>query len=751
MTSGCSISKIQARFFSAFYQWSFGIRHPKLPCHTLRSFRHRNFTSSAARLDGAPFRPLDNNKGASTGPNTAIARVQLEPGQVELLERRDGLVEICRMAACEANWRDMEDGNVVLQMEGESKNVRVGMEYLSRLLGTEGILEKKSGKLGVDPFLDLDGTSIPPADSMQNIDTDQSEPALEHMEFVLGPTVRAQQTRPEPTYELTQIKRIITVPAALAELFPYESVATQSQRSLGHGASVSRVMSRGNGNTSPYSAQVRVLGKPIFVDMMCDRLRSLRVSDRRSHQVSLHPSAEPSLAQPFRHLMRSVVNPVAVATSYHNPRDNTPFPSMAGCRGSTISSLSSVTVEPAPIISFNLLTDGETAQKAIRSNLCTVHILADNDHGRDLASRFAKTAAAALDTFDDLALSTQHSVKLEDDRSVSLSGPGVLATLKCRLLQDKTVEIGDHSVIFWEVVKIVQDGETSASPDHTPKPTCLAYAAQQYGRFHHLSETSGNVKTAQHEVIEQPEAESQVTTTDETSTFTPRSDSSLDTEGMEQSAQEDTKPATLQNVLPDTSQPVQRPEAPKTSRKNHEETRTEAEILLDRIMMEEEQAFLRDRGVKKTRKARTLSSQSSTRSYSTSTTFAQRRPYSTSSATPKATTTTTTTTASQDREDPAFLKQTVREFLGLDTIPKGRWVNNRWIRELQNYGPDRVQIAIKGVSADAPDDGSPGGRKNGKDMRIRKLIEHLHRAQRMDHVSDEVMEELVLGKGRGDP
>ena len=78
-------------------------------------------------------------------------------------------------------------------------------------------------------------------------------------------------------------------------------------------------------------------------------------------------------------------------------------------------------------------------------------------------------------------------------------------------------------------------------------------------------------------------------------------------------------------------------------------------------------------------------------------------------------------------------------------MPKHRWRNQRALSELDGYGRERIALALAGGNPDAPPGSQPGGQTNHVDARIRTLIERLHSANKLGHVPDEVMEQLVLG------
>ncbi|KAF4556285.1 Hypothetical protein D9617_1g081610 [Elsinoe fawcettii] len=449
----------------------------------------------------------------------------------------------------------------------------------------------------------------------------------------------------------------------------------------------------------PPKQPIQITGNPDQVDHMVNRIKKL--VERTASKAPSPESDDPILPsgkgtwKPFRHFMRSVVNPVAILTTR---LPNEPFNSeerFLGCRGTTISSLTSVTLQPAPVITFNLHAESRTAQKLEHAGYCDIHLLSSSAAGVDIAQPFAATKGLSLLEPFRIVDGLEHAhIDIQDDGAVYINSPGVLAHLRCRMIEGKTVRIGDHKVMFCEVVEAVRRStETDYSWADITEPlheTCLTYADRKYGTMHspsHLTSTPVPIDT-----------------TNTTSTG-----------GSDQAS------------------PHQQDSARSM---NYDHIKAQTDQMLNQILAKENA---------KASSSSTIACSATTRQFSTSAIHHPfppcRRRYSTRAAPDP---------QQPDRippSSPDFLKQTVATFLAYDSFPKGRWVNDRWIRELQDCGPGRVQLAIRGGQPDAPDDGRPGGKRNARDMRIRKLIEHLHRAQKNGHVDDSVMQELVLGKG----
>lgn len=123
------------------------------------------------------------------------------------------------------------------------------------------------------------------------------------------------------------------------------------------------------------------------------------------------------------------------------------------------------------------------------------------------------------------------------------------------------------------------------------------------------------------------------------------------------------------------------------------------------------------------------------------------------------------------KEDQDYLRATtVASYLNIDNMPSGRWINDKKIAELLSFGTAKVQRAIASASAtptagrgtkdgghsrnanDKSRRGSEGparGKGSGDKRRINKLIERLHRANKLGTVDDTVMQEVLIGPLEG--
>lgn len=208
-----------------------------------------------------------------------------------------------------------------------------------------------------------------------------------------------------------------------------------------------------------------------------------------TNELDMTGSAQPSseLSSSFRSFMRAVPNPVCVITanapeiqdtaqSVKQPIDTDstieahPSPS-----GMTVSSLTSVSLSPHIMLSFNVRRPSRTLNAIEAGTLFRIHVLRDNNAGAILAHAFARPQSfeSQCRTITDVA-----KCKVIDARGGPLlQGLGVIGSLFCEMSQ--TIEVQDHVIVVARVESIELDQKTG-SGDAT-----LTYA---HGQYHSLGE-----------------------------------------------------------------------------------------------------------------------------------------------------------------------------------------------------------------------------------------------------------------------
>lgn len=151
--------------------------------------------------------------------------------------------------------------------------------------------------------------------------------------------------------------------------------------------------------------------------------------------------------------MRRVPHPVVVITSNIPPY--TPFDSY---RGMTVSSFNTVTLTPAPIVSFNVKQPSSTYDAIKASGRFAVHVIHGSNAGAQFAHRFS--AGHGKEAFQEAELARDKAEALfsiEPPLVPALGTPpiirseNVMFVLNCTLLRE-SVTVGDHVVVLGKVI-----------------------------------------------------------------------------------------------------------------------------------------------------------------------------------------------------------------------------------------------------------------------------------------------------------
>lgn len=164
--------------------------------------------------------------------------------------------------------------------------------------------------------------------------------------------------------------------------------------------------------------------------------------------------------------MRQMAHPVVVITTSAPPAEDsppasteppteptsttTPFPNL---RAMTVSSFTTVTLSPDPIISFNVKVPSRTFSALTSRQVFRILILSGNAAGARVADAFTKGSPEA--GFQALTDQGMH-VAFQDKKpwAPTIRGPGILMALDCELLPAKCIDVGDHAVVLAKVVRI---------------------------------------------------------------------------------------------------------------------------------------------------------------------------------------------------------------------------------------------------------------------------------------------------------
>ncbi|PSS02492.1 flavin reductase like domain-domain-containing protein [Coniella lustricola] len=212
----------------------------------------------------------------------------------------------------------------------------------------------------------------------------------------------------------------------------------------------------------------------------------------------------------MRHLPHSVVVCTSVAADLALSSPSSPSTSTSEPRGMTMSSFTSLSLQPTPVVTFNIATPSRTLDAVSQSRHFNIHVLSGDAEGARVADWFRRGNAADLGLFDagkmlegcgcqvlpdthkaerrqredDEGAVTTRKVEGDGNNAPMLRGPGVLYALRCRLLADEPhrglVRVRDHVVVLAEVVEIVRGAAGHVGDEEVVFG--LVHADRQYRR-----------------------------------------------------------------------------------------------------------------------------------------------------------------------------------------------------------------------------------------------------------------------------
>jgi flavin reductase (DIM6/NTAB) family NADH-FMN oxidoreductase RutF len=192
--------------------------------------------------------------------------------------------------------------------------------------------------------------------------------------------------------------------------------------------------------------------------------------------------------------MRHVPHPVAIVIAA--PKQSTANKSNAShWRGATISSFVTVALDPEPVVCFNIKHDSSTFATLEGSGHFNVHLLRSSPDAEAIATKFA--SGNALEPFHDgegelewwvqepakgQGLAPVIQGKTNEVQAEGTARDSVVSfRLSCEHLAEKTVEVGDHVVVFGKVVDVAYGLEPEDTDQRRAAP-CLLYVEGGYSR-----------------------------------------------------------------------------------------------------------------------------------------------------------------------------------------------------------------------------------------------------------------------------
>jgi flavin reductase (DIM6/NTAB) family NADH-FMN oxidoreductase RutF len=191
--------------------------------------------------------------------------------------------------------------------------------------------------------------------------------------------------------------------------------------------------------------------------------------------------------------MMGVPHPVVVVTTCKDvdwpfPKEltstNMLSPYYTSFCGATISSFTSVTLGPPPVISFNLRKPSRTLRGILRHKKFRINMLKADGHGAAVAQAFisgnhedafAKVARGGHCVELGVNTSSQDPLAYSQIPPPLLRGRGIRGYLLCRALPEKFVDVGDHVVIIAEVLDVF--------PSFTEKMSWNQLGPEQQDRY----------------------------------------------------------------------------------------------------------------------------------------------------------------------------------------------------------------------------------------------------------------------------
>ncbi|CAD0085763.1 unnamed protein product [Aureobasidium mustum] len=228
--------------------------------------------------------------------------------------------------------------------------------------------------------------------------------------------------------------------------------------------------------------------KDFINSLQNDLEQSIQIEEQKSDKslgtspepssVGLKPEDKPAtIKDMYKSTMRSVPSSVVVLTT----KTSSSASDIDSLRGMTVSSLTSVTLEPEPIVSFSIRGPSRTLDCITAGQPFTVNFLSAHSVGAQIADIFSKPHDHPSQPFHAvraLQLVTKTFGLGNGSGPPCLGGKNVPARFTCELLPGKSLEIGDHTVIFARVTDVWRSQKYLDSQRNLP--TFLTYAQAGY-------------------------------------------------------------------------------------------------------------------------------------------------------------------------------------------------------------------------------------------------------------------------------
>lgn len=167
--------------------------------------------------------------------------------------------------------------------------------------------------------------------------------------------------------------------------------------------------------------------------------------------------------------MRLLSQSVVVCTAIHD----------GAARAITMSSFTSLTLSPTPVITFNVATPSRTLDAIASNRYFNIHILSGDASGAAVADHFTRgnTEGDIFKGLEDASVAESgDGSKVPGAEVPVIHGKGVMHVLRCKLLDDEPakglMKVRDHVIVVGEVVEMIAGTEAHEFS--------LAYADRKY-------------------------------------------------------------------------------------------------------------------------------------------------------------------------------------------------------------------------------------------------------------------------------
>jgi flavin reductase (DIM6/NTAB) family NADH-FMN oxidoreductase RutF len=233
-------------------------------------------------------------------------------------------------------------------------------------------------------------------------------------------------------------------------------------------------------------------------DVPKETTRSQDLPETMTDSTWTCPKGEKATAEAVRKAMRKLPHPVVIVTACRESsspippepidpkQDNVELlsPYYQDFCGATISSLQTVTLGPPAMISFNLKMPSRTLSGLLHHKHFGVHILLGKLAGVHIADAFlqqshneAFQALTRRGLWVGLGLGPGQSRVNNPEKNIPLiRGHGVVSFMRCEVIPDKCMVVGDHMVV---IAKVAAIGLSPSRDDQSY--SSLAYQKGKYG------------------------------------------------------------------------------------------------------------------------------------------------------------------------------------------------------------------------------------------------------------------------------